>query len=208
VFEVTERGDVFVDARLYDWRTKVFMLGAPSRAYGRVAGLVVNDSTRRVLDVGTGTGAMAFALKQRRPAAEVHGIDAGERMLDVARTNGVRLGHVVHFRPGWAQDLPFANEEFDAVTFAHVLRHIPVPQRPAVLAEARRVLRPGGRVLIVDIVPAGLAVAFAPRRAYPLDLDGCTQMLKAAGFTDVRAGRLTRVLFGYAVGRRPGRVPG
>jgi ubiquinone/menaquinone biosynthesis C-methylase UbiE len=208
VFEVTERGDVFVDARLYDWRTKLFMLDAVSRAYGRAAGMVVHDSARRVLDVGTGTGAMAFALKQRRPAAEVHGIDPGERMLDAARTNGVRLGHVVHFRWGWAQDLPFADEEFDAVTFAHVLRHIPVPQRPAVLAEARRVLRPGGRALIVDIVPAGLAVALAPRLAYPVDLDDCTQIMKAAGFTDVRAGRLTRVLFGYALGRRQGRAPG
>ena len=208
MFEVTERGDVFVDARLYDLRVKLCMLGALSRAYGRAAGLVVADGAGRMLDVGTGTGAMAFALKQRRPAGEVHGIDPGERMLDVARTNGVRLGHVVHFRPGWAQDLPFANEQFDAVTFAHVLRHIPVAQHPAVLAEARRVLRPGGRVLIVDTVPARWAVALAPRPAYPVDLDGCTHLLQAAGFADARGGRLTRVLFGYAIGRRPGLAPG
>jgi SAM-dependent methyltransferase len=208
VFEVTERGDVFLDARQHDWRIKVCMLGGLSRAYGRAADLVATDGTRRMLDVGTGTGAMAFALKQRRPAAEVHGVDPGERMLDVARTNGVRLGHVVHFRSGWAQDLPFANEEFDAVTFAHVLRHIPVPQRPAVLAEARRVLRPGGRVLIVGMVPARWAVPLAPRPAYPVDLDGRKQLLQAAGFANVRAGRLTRALFGYAVGRRPGPAAG
>jgi ubiquinone/menaquinone biosynthesis C-methylase UbiE len=203
VFEVTERGDVFLDARLYDWRTKLCMLGALSRAYGRAANLVAADGAHRMLDVGTGTGAMAFTLKQHMPAAEVHGVDPGERMLDVAQTNGVRVGRVVHYRSGWAQDLPFANEEFDAVTFAHVLRHIPVVQRPAALAEARRVLRRGGCVLIVDVVPARWAAFLAPRPAYPVDLDGCSQLLEAAGFTHVRAGRLTRRLFGYAIGRRP-----
>jgi ubiquinone/menaquinone biosynthesis C-methylase UbiE len=143
---------------------------------------------------------MALALKRYVPDAEVHGVDPGEGMLDVARMNGVRAGKVVHFHSGWAQDLPFADGEFDAVTFASVLRHIPVAEHAVVLAEARRVLRPGARVLIVEFVPPPLARA-VPLRG--LDLDDCRRLLRAAGFGDVQAGRMTRVLFAYAAGRRP-----
>jgi demethylmenaquinone methyltransferase/2-methoxy-6-polyprenyl-1,4-benzoquinol methylase len=202
VFEVTERGDVFVDARLYDWRTKLCMLGALSRTYRRVAELVAAGDVQRMLDVGTGTGAMAFTLKRRVPSAEVHGVDPGERMLDVARTNGVRERQVVHFRSAWAQDLPFAAAEFDVVTFAQVLRHIPLAQRPAAMAEAWRVTRPGGCAVIVEVVPSRWAAGIVPHRGYGVDLDGCGRLLRAAGFADVRAGRMTRAVFGYAIGRR------
>lgn len=201
MFEATERGDVFVRARTYDWLTNVCMFGALSRAYRRAARLVVAaGDPHRVLDIGTGTGAMAIAVKQSVPTAEVHGVDPSERMLDAARLNGVRAGTVVHFRAGWAQNLPFADGEFDAVTFATVLHHIPVAQRGAALSEARRVLRPGGRVVIVEVVPARLVAAAVPLHRYELDLDGCSRLLHATGFGDVQVGRVTRALFGYATG--------
>jgi len=143
VFEVTKRGDVFVRARIYDWLVTAGTLGVLPRSYARAASKVADQQSRRVLDVGTGTGVMAIALKKFAPRAEVHGIDPSERMLDLARTKGVRSGVVVHFSHGWAQDLPFPDNEFDAVTFASVLHHIPAAQHGAALSEARRVLRPG-----------------------------------------------------------------
>jgi ubiquinone/menaquinone biosynthesis C-methylase UbiE len=203
VFEVTGRGDVFVRARAYDWLTNICTFGALSRAYRRAVRLMAAAEPQRVLDIGTGTGAMAIAIKQSVPAAEVHAVDPSEHMLDAARMNGVRAGTVVHFRSGWAQSLPFADDEFDAVTFAAVLHHIPVTQRGAAMAEARRVLRPGGRALIVELVPVRLVAGAVGLHRYGLDLDGCSRLLRATGFGDVQVGRVTRVLLGYATGMLP-----
>lgn len=202
MFEVTKRGDVFVSARIYDWLVTAGTLGVLPRSYARAASKVADQQSQRVLDVGTGTGVMAIALKKHAPRAEVHGIDPSERMLDLARTKGVRSGVVVHFSHGWAQDLPFPDNEFDAVTFASVLHHIPAAQRGAALSEARRVLRPGAGALIVELVPTRFA-GWLPSHRYQMDLEGCRRLLRATGFTDVDAGRLTPALLGYAVGRCP-----
>lgn len=209
MFDITERGDVFVRAQIYDRLIAAGTLGALPRAYLRAASKLVDQKPQRVLDVGTGTGAMALAVKKYMPCAEVHGIDPSERMLDVARTNGVRAGVVVHFSHGWGQDLPFPDDEFDAITFASVLHHIPAAQRGAVLSEARRVLRPGAWALIVELLPARLA-RLLPAHRHQMDLEGCRRLLRATGFTDVEAGRLTPTLLGYVTGRCPsshGRMP-
>lgn len=203
MFQPTARGDVFVHARLYDWVTNVCTLGAASRAYGRAAALLVADRPRRMLDVGTGTGTMAFALKRLMPEAEVHGVDPGEHMLHIARMNGVRTGEVVHFHTGWAQDLPFDDGEFDAVACASVLRHVPAAERVVALNELRRVLRPGGRALIVEVAPPAALARVV--RCGGLDPDTCRRLLQRAGFDDVRTGKVTRALVGYAAGRRPRR---
>lgn len=208
MFEVTDRGDVFVRARTYDLLFNVCTFGAMSRAYRRaVTRLIAASEPGRVLDIGCGTGAMAIAVKQSVPTAEVHGVDPSDDMLDVARLNGVRAGSVVHFRAGWAQSLPFADAEFDLVTLAAVLHHIPAEQRGAVLSEARRVLRPGGQALIVEFVPARPIAAVVPRHRYGLDLDGCGRLLRATGFDDVRVGRVTPVLLAYATGTFPRQQP-
>jgi ubiquinone/menaquinone biosynthesis C-methylase UbiE len=208
VFEVSDRGDVFVRARAYDWLSKVCAFGTSARVYRRaVVQQLAAAKPQRVLDIGTGTGAMAIAVKQAVPAAEVHGVDPSDEMLDAARLNGVRAGSVVHFRSGWAQDLPFADAEFDAVTLAAVLHHIPVEQRGAVLSEARRVLRPGGHALIVELVPARVVAAVLAHHRYWLRLDGCGRLLRATGFGDVRTGRVSPVLFAYATGTLPATPP-
>ncbi len=103
----------------------------------------------RVLDVATGTGMVAFALAAR--GAEVVGLDQSEAMLGAARA---RLGRTpalagrVRFLTGEAERLPFADGEFDALAFTYLLRY--VDDRRATLGELARVVKPGGRIGMVE----------------------------------------------------------
>lgn len=108
---------------------------------------------RTLLDVGTGTGRILELLAPRVEFAE--GIDASREMLSVARSRieaaGLRNCSV---RPGDMYRLPFENGAFDLVTFHQVLHFAEEPA--AALAEAARVLKPGGRLLVVDFAPHDL----------------------------------------------------
>jgi demethylmenaquinone methyltransferase/2-methoxy-6-polyprenyl-1,4-benzoquinol methylase len=110
-----------------------------------------------VLDVATGTGLVAFELV-RRGGCEVIGIDQSERMLATAREQLGRdaaLGQRVTFQNGQAEQLPFADNEFDALTFTYLLRY--VDDRAATMRELARVVAPGGRIGMVEfgVPPAG-----------------------------------------------------
>lgn len=85
-----------------------------------------------VLDIGAGRGALGAALRLGGHRGQIVGIDPSPGAPDI------HLGH--------AEALPFAPQSFDAVLFVRVLAHLPDPG--AALAEARRVLRPGGRVIV------------------------------------------------------------
>jgi demethylmenaquinone methyltransferase / 2-methoxy-6-polyprenyl-1,4-benzoquinol methylase len=106
----------------------------------------------RVLDVACGTGLVTRALV-RRYGCSVVGLDQSERMLARARaltadTPGVELVQ------GEAERLPFADAEFDALTFTYLLRYVDDPA--ATMRELARVVRPGGRVAMLEFfVPAG-----------------------------------------------------
>src|SRR5436190_10689155 len=98
---------------------------------------------QRVLDVATGTGLVAHELADR--GADVVGLDQSEDMLAVARE---RLGDRVTFVRGEAERLPFADAEFDALTFTYLLRY--VDDRAATMRELARVVRPGGRIGMLE----------------------------------------------------------
>jgi demethylmenaquinone methyltransferase / 2-methoxy-6-polyprenyl-1,4-benzoquinol methylase len=98
---------------------------------------------QRVLDVATGTGLVATALVER--GAVVVGLDQSEQMLAAARE---RLGDRATFVRGEAERLPFAEGEFDALTFTYLLRY--VDDRAATMRELVRVVKPGGRIGMVE----------------------------------------------------------
>src|SRR3954462_12082302 len=104
----------------------------------------------RVLDVATGTGLVARALV-RRYGCTVVGLDQSAAMLARARTQTVgdpALGGRVPFVRGEAERLPFADGEFDHLTFTYLLRYVDDPG--ATLRELARVVRPGGRVASLE----------------------------------------------------------
>jgi demethylmenaquinone methyltransferase/2-methoxy-6-polyprenyl-1,4-benzoquinol methylase len=104
----------------------------------------------RVLDVAGGTGDIAFRIAERSPAAEITVLDINGAMLDVGRRRAEdkHLGRRVRFVEGNAEALPLPDAHYDAVTIAFGIRN--VPRIDAALAEAYRVLRPGGRLLVLE----------------------------------------------------------
>lgn len=104
-----------------------------------------------MLDVGCGTGTLTIAASpQVAPCGEIFGIDASHEMILGARRKAQRAGVQVTFGTGLAQDLPFPDARFELVTSTLMLHHLPGSARLASLQEIRRVLKPGGRALIVD----------------------------------------------------------
>ena len=102
----------------------------------------------RILDVGAGPGFLANEIAEAiGSTGSVCGIDISEPLLEVARSKeGNKYG--VDFRYGDATQLPFQDEEFDSVVSTQVLEY--VPDVNAALAEIHRVLKPGGRVGLLD----------------------------------------------------------
>jgi ubiquinone/menaquinone biosynthesis C-methylase UbiE len=101
-----------------------------------------------VLDVGCGTGTFAISLAASRPDAEVIGIDGDPEILALARAK--RGADAVEWREGLAGELPFEDGSFDVVTTSLVLHHLLREQKREAMAEARRVLKPGGGFFIAD----------------------------------------------------------
>jgi demethylmenaquinone methyltransferase/2-methoxy-6-polyprenyl-1,4-benzoquinol methylase len=142
-------------ARRYDLMNDL-MSGGLHRLWkdALVGWLAPPRSTRRpwrAIDVAGGTGDVAFRILDRAgDAAEVTVCDINGEMLAVGRDRAAarKLGRRIRFVQGNAEALPFPAGEFDAYTIAFGIRN--VPRREAALAEAFRVLKPGGRFLCLE----------------------------------------------------------
>jgi demethylmenaquinone methyltransferase / 2-methoxy-6-polyprenyl-1,4-benzoquinol methylase len=110
-----------------------------------------------VLDVATGTAAVAMELVGSGPARTVVGVDQSPEMLAAGRDRVAEAGLTdrIDLREARAEDLPFADGEFDAVTFTYLLRY--VDDVPATLRELVRVVRPGGTLAMLEFgLPRGV----------------------------------------------------
>lgn len=101
-----------------------------------------------IVDVGAGTGSFAIQVATALPEAEVIAVDGDEEVLAVARAKSG--AHAVEWRPGLANSLPVPDGSADAVVMSLLLHHLDPPGKHDALAEARRVLRPGGTLHIAD----------------------------------------------------------
>jgi demethylmenaquinone methyltransferase/2-methoxy-6-polyprenyl-1,4-benzoquinol methylase len=140
--------------RYYDRMGAVLSFGQDPRWRRAMVDAVAPRPGQRFLDVATGTGMVAFALADR--GCEVVGLDQSEAMLGAAQERLARfpqLADRVRFIRGQAEQLPFGDAEFDALTFTYLLRY--VDDRAATMRELARVVKPGGRIGMVEFgVPA------------------------------------------------------
>jgi ubiquinone/menaquinone biosynthesis C-methylase UbiE len=112
---------------------------------------LVLDRSPDIFDVGCGTGTLLASLRARAPQAHLLGVDVNSAMLRIARAK--LEGMAVALCHGTAYHLPVADQSVDVVTVASVVHYL---KRPSIAcAEVRRVLRPGGTLVMVDYVPRG-----------------------------------------------------
>jgi len=137
----------------------------PNTAF--VERLVKLGARGRMLDIGTGPGRIPIMLAERVAAGTVVGVDASHEMLKLARRYGAQsaVAGRVSFEFADAKQLPFDDNSFDTVFSNTIMHHIPQPR--AMVAEAARVLRPGGVLLIRDLFrPADVETVEALVREY------------------------------------------
>jgi ubiquinone/menaquinone biosynthesis C-methylase UbiE len=168
-------------APAYDSRWPDY-IGASVRETLRRLDLRASD---RLLDIGCGTGVLLERVRRERPVALLAGIDISAGMIEMARR---RLGPAARLTVADVQRMPFGTSSFDVVVSTSSFHYWPSPS--AGLAEVRRILRPGGRLVITDWCSDYLAcrlydlllrlVDRAHRRAY--SSRECIQLLSGSGY--------------------------
>ena len=152
VAEVTARELFAPLGPTYDRYARLLSFGQDPR-WRRFLVSRVPPTATRVLDVATGTAAVAIELARANPQRTVVGVDQSPQMLAVARVRA--RGLPIELVEGRAESLPFADAEFDALTFTYLLRY--VDDVPATLRELVRVVRPGGTVAMLEFgLPHGV----------------------------------------------------
>jgi ubiquinone/menaquinone biosynthesis C-methylase UbiE len=145
------KGLVIRWASRYDAVVSLLTLGRSRRL--RMATL---DQARLVpgeslLDVGCGTGGVTIPARERLgPDGKAAGIDPSAEMIAVARQKAARKQLEIAFHVGAIESLPYTEASFDVVTASLMMHHLPREVQVRGLAEIHRVLKPGGRLLIVD----------------------------------------------------------
>ena len=130
-------------ASVYDPLNSVMTVGMHQRWRERSAELARVGPGSRALDVACGTGDLAIALRER--GADVVGVDFAEKMLEIAR----RKEPAIEFRAGDALALDFPDDSFDAATVGFGARNFADLDQG--LREMARVVKPGGRVVVLEI---------------------------------------------------------
>jgi ubiquinone/menaquinone biosynthesis C-methylase UbiE len=162
--------------RVIGWSERLFLRGGRAWVAARVKG--------ETLEIGVGTGRN---LPHYPPAARLSGVDISREMLKRARRRARELGRPAEFVQADAQRLPFPDRRFDTVV--STLSLCTIPDERAALAEAARVLRPGGRLILLEHVRSGNPIIRWSQRALePIFLRLCCDHLLREPLDELPAG--------------------
>ena len=159
-----------------------------------------------VVDLGCGTGTLGSMLKAVCPEASVIGIDPDPVMLGRARAKAAEARLDIRFEQAFADALPLDGGSATAVVSSLVFHHLEQPTKRAAFAEAFRILRPGGRIVIADWADPDdllMRLAYVPVQVFdgfPNTRDNLQGLLpglmREAGFENVREVYRRRTIFG------------
>jgi demethylmenaquinone methyltransferase/2-methoxy-6-polyprenyl-1,4-benzoquinol methylase len=141
----------------YDRYARLLSFGQDPRWRALLVERIEADPNATVLDVACGTAAVSIELV-RRYGCRVVGVDQSAEMLAAGREriDAAGLGERIELEKGRAEHLPFEDASFEALTFTYLLRYVDDPA--ATMKELARVVRPGGRIAMLDFfVPGGVA---------------------------------------------------
>jgi len=161
---------------------------------------------KKLLEVGCGMG--TDLLQFARGGAICTGVDLTPRSIEISRRRFELYGMPGDFLLTDGERLPFPDESFDVVTSTLVLHHVAPDDRAAAVGEMRRVLRPGGQVLIAEFDGVGrggltpLARLHTRHPEHAGSLDAAIDLLTGSGFTAVTRGSTTISGIGQVVARR------
>lgn len=140
-------------AKVYDTLAPLMTLGLERRYHRLVIQQLALRGNEQILDIGCGTGTLtrdiAAALTDKKKSC-CTGLDAAEKMIEIAKRKAVNIPNI-RFEPAIAEKLPHAAASFDAAVSTFFFHHIHFELKKKVLAETARVLKPGGRFIIVDV---------------------------------------------------------
>ena len=159
----------------------------------------------RVLEVGCGTGTLALAAKQRvGPSGQVFGIDIIPGMIERSQRKATQANVDVAFQPGSIDAIPFPDSQFDVVMGSFMIFHMSEDVRRKGIAEIYRVLKPQGRLLLLDLalptrpLPRAIAKALFGGMLQH-DLRELFPLMKACGFSDREIGQARFRVLGLSI---------
>lgn len=136
----------------YDLFVNLLLFGQEKAFRKNIIRSAAIPSGAAVLDVGCGTGTLALMAKEEvGEQGKVFGIDAAPEMIEVARQKSLQQNGDVNFQQAVIEALPFEDATFDVVLSSLMFHHLPTDLKKKGLAEIYRVLKPNGRLLIVDM---------------------------------------------------------
>ncbi len=204
-------GSTLHKASQYDIHTSLIGLGVNGSNSRMVVEMAKIKPGDKVLDVGCGTGNLTLtAKKYTGTSGSVYGIDASPEMIEEARKKAKRSGLTAAFEIGLIEKLPYSDASFDVVISRLVIHHLPDDLKRRGFAEIFRVLKPSGRLFLVDFNPPAnpllkhvVSALVGHQMMQASNVEGIPPLLREAGFAEVALGPTRSPFLAFVSGKKP-----
>lgn len=193
-------------ARYYDLVVGLISLGRERIFRQAALDLVDIKPGMNMLDVGCGTGSLTIAARQKQGKdGVVIGIDPSSNMVNLAREKAEKAGVPIEFQVGVIEKLDFPDDQFDLVFSSLMMHHLPDELKLAGLEEVHRVLKPGGKLLIIELDPGAFSLAtlvHGHTSQLSKALENVLPYLEDSGYASIEYGRLNFRGFSYLIAEK------
>jgi demethylmenaquinone methyltransferase/2-methoxy-6-polyprenyl-1,4-benzoquinol methylase/phosphoethanolamine N-methyltransferase len=209
----TEGHTIHSWAKYYDFVLAILSLGRERKFRQAALDLVSIEPGMNILDVGCGTGSLTVAAKKKQGIeGNVVGIDPSSNMVELAQQKADKAGVGVEFRVGVIENLEFDDDHFDLVLSSLMMHHLTDDLKEIGLREIQRVVKPGGKLLIIELDPGAFSLAslvHGHSEKLSAELKATRRKMGELGFESLESGQLNFRGFSYLRGTTDQqRIPG